>query len=82
MKKIISILLLTFVYSQTMAQKTNMTSESLIKLGRVSGKGLSKDSNQVVFGVSKYSFTNQKKTSTSNNVLVVFDFRKRIKILN
>ncbi|MFT4699156.1 MAG: dipeptidyl aminopeptidase/acylaminoacyl peptidase [Flavobacteriaceae bacterium] len=70
MKKIISILLIIFVYSQTMAQKTNMTSESLIKLGRVSVKGISKDSNQIVFGVSKYSFTTQKKTNNLYSVSI------------
>ena len=61
MKKTISIILIIFVSTLTMAQKTNMTPENLIKLGRVSGKGISKDGNQVVFGVSKYSFTTQKK---------------------
>ncbi|MFT6127258.1 MAG: dipeptidyl aminopeptidase/acylaminoacyl peptidase [Flavobacteriaceae bacterium] len=53
-----------------MAQKTNMTSESLIKLGRVSVKGISKDSNQIVFGVSKYSFTTQKKTNNLYSVSI------------
>ena len=47
-----------------------MTPESLIKLGRVSGKGISKDGNQIVFGVSKYSFTTQKKTNNLYSVAI------------
>jgi len=70
MKKLISILLFTFVYTLTMAQKTNITPERLIKLGRVSGKSISKDGSQVVFGVSKYSFTTQKKTNNLYSVAI------------
>lgn len=44
------------------AQKTTMTPERLITLGRVSGKGISKTNNQIIFGVSKYNFNTQKKT--------------------
>ncbi len=68
MKKLVLTLVLTCISTMIIAQKTNMTPERLIKLGRVSGKGISKDNNHVVFGVSKYSFTTQKKTNTQYSV--------------
>ncbi|PHS66863.1 MAG: S9 family peptidase [Flavobacterium sp.] len=64
MKKIAFTLVFTFISIMTMAQKSNMTPEQLIQLGRVGGKGISQDGNQIIFGVSKYSFTTQKKTNT------------------
>ncbi|MFK5981840.1 MAG: S9 family peptidase [Flavobacteriaceae bacterium] len=64
MKKIAFTLVFTLISIMTMAQKTNMTPEQLIQLGRVGGKGISQDGNQIIFGVSKYSFTTQKKTNT------------------
>ena len=68
MKKIAFTLVFTLVSIMTMAQKTNMTPERLIQLGRVSGKGISTNNNQVIFGVSKYSFTTQKKSNTQYSV--------------
>ena len=68
MKKITFTLVFTLISIMTMAQKTNMTPERLIQLGRVSGKGISTNNNQVIFGVSKYSFTTQKKTNTQYSV--------------
>ena len=68
MKKLISLLVLLLVSTITMAQKSNMTPEQLIQLGRVGGKGISTQNNQIIFGVSKYSFTTQKKTNTTYSV--------------
>ncbi|MCF6306629.1 MAG: S9 family peptidase [Flavobacteriaceae bacterium] len=68
MKKSVATLLLILISTMTFAQKTNMTPERLITLGRVGGKGISTSNNQVLFGVSKYSFTTQKKTNSTYSV--------------
>jgi len=68
MKKIAFTLVFTLISIMTMAQQTNMTPERLIQLGRVSGKGISNNGNQVIFGVSKYSFNTQKKTNSTYSV--------------
>jgi len=65
MKKIIITFVIVLISNLIMAQKSNMTPERLIQLGKVSGKGISKDGNQVVFGVSKYSFKTEKKTNST-----------------
>ncbi len=70
MKKLFLLFVITFVSTITMAQKTNMTPERLIQLGRVGGKGISTNNDQIIFGVSKYSFTTQKKTNTQYTVAI------------
>lgn len=60
MKKIIWIIAFMILGASLFAQKSNMTPEQLIELGRVGGMGV-KDG-KVVFGVSKFSFGTKKKT--------------------
>ncbi len=78
MKKSVATLLLIFISTMTFAQKTNMTPERLIQLGRVSGKGISTEGNQIIFGVSKYSFNTQKKTNSTYSVGIDGDEVKKI----
>ncbi len=70
MKKIIFTLVFTLISMMTFAQKSNMTPEQLIQLGRVSAKGISIDGDRVIFGVSKYSFNTQKKTNSLFSVAI------------
>jgi dipeptidyl aminopeptidase/acylaminoacyl peptidase len=70
MKKLIFTLAFTLISMMTFAQKSNMTPEQLIQLGRVSAKGISTNGDQIIFGVSKYSFNTQKKTNSLFSVAI------------
>ena len=78
MKKIVLTLVFTFISMMTFAQKTNMTPERLIQLGRVSGKGISVNGDKIIFGVSKYSFNTQKKTKSLFSVAISGSELKKI----
>ncbi len=63
MQKIISSILFSLLFLSAFAQKV-MTPETLIQLNRVSGIGLTKDGNNVVYRVSKYNIEANKTTKT------------------
>ena len=60
-KIIISTFLVLVTFS--LSAQTNMSPETLIQLGRVHGKGITKDGKNLIFGTSTYSFDAQSKTS-------------------
>ncbi len=62
MKRIIYSLFFTLIVIGLSAQ-TNMTPHRLIELGRVHGKGITKDGKYLIYGVSQYSFETKSKTS-------------------
>ena len=64
MRKIFLSFLSVFAFLQITAQDM-MTPELLVQLGKVSGKGITKDGNHVIFSVSKYSVETNSKTSTT-----------------
>jgi len=63
MQKIIVSILCSFMFLSTIAQDV-MTPEKLIQLNRVSGIGLTKDGNNVVYRVSKYNIEANKTAKT------------------
>ena len=64
MRKIYFSIFLVFTFIQISAQDM-MTPELLVQLGKVSGKGITKDGNNVIFSVSKYSIETNAKTATT-----------------
>lgn len=54
----------------TSAAQQNMTPETLVQLGKVSGKGISKDGKNIVYSVSRYNLKDNK-TTTKNYTLPV-----------
>ncbi|MFD1294137.1 S9 family peptidase [Lutibacter holmesii] len=67
MRKIVISFLTVFTFLQISAQDM-MTPELLVQLGKVSGKGITKDGNHVIFSVSKYSVETNSKTSTTYKI--------------
>ncbi len=66
MKNFLFSLLFSCLSIFVFAQKTNMTPERLIQLGRVYGKGI--DGQNVIFGVSQYSLDTKSKTTKTYTV--------------
>lgn len=60
MKRIVTFLLLSTIVSAALAQTTQLTPEQLWKLGRVTGLGISKDNQYVLFQVSTPNATENK----------------------
>lgn len=67
MRRLLIVLLLVFTFKQIAAQKM-MTPELLVQLGKVSGKGITKDGKHVVYKVSTYNF---EKDTTSKNIYMI-----------
>lgn len=70
MRKIVISFLTVFTFLQISAQDM-MTPELLVQLGKVSGKGITKDGNHVIFSVSKFSLDTNSKTSTSYKIPII-----------
>ena len=77
MKKFISLLLLCY-YSFSISQNL-LTPETLVQLGKVSGVGLAKDNNSIVFTVRKYNLEQNK---ASRKYFLLFPSDGTIKEIN
>lgn len=67
MRSVLLFFLFVFTINQMTAQKM-MTPELLVQLGKVSGKGISKDGTQVIYAVSTYNFETDETTKKTFSI--------------
>lgn len=67
--KFITVLSLGLVIASASAQQT-MTPETLVQLGKVSGKGISKDGKSIVYSVSRYNIKDNKSVTKNYTIPV------------